>query len=173
MSSASPVPGDTHSPRVDYFYDEAIGNFHYGEGHPMRPHRVRLTHHLVVNYGLYKHMNIFRPRPASRADLTAFHSDDYIRFLSDVTPDSLADLNPGIIERYNMGEDCPVFDGLYEYCCTYTGGSLAGAARLNQGCADIVINWAGGLHHAKKSEVHNAYLPGTHWVPNGYLLGTH
>ena len=81
----SPVPGDTHSPRVDYFYDEAIGNFHYGEGHPMRPHRVRLTHHLVVNYGLYKDMNIFRPRPASRADLAAFHSDDYIRFLSDVT----------------------------------------------------------------------------------------
>jgi histone deacetylase 1/2 len=137
---------------VDYFYDEAIGNFHYGEGHPMRPHRVRLTHHLVVNYGLYKHLNVFRPRPASRADLTAFHSDDYIRFLSDVTPDSMQDLNPGIIERYNMGEDCPVFDGLYEYCQTYTGGSIAGAARINQGCSDIVINWAGGLHHAKKGE---------------------
>ena len=72
-------------PRVDYFYDEAVGNFHYGEGHPMRPHRVRLTHHLVVNYGLYKHLNVFRPKPASRADFTAFHSDDYIRFLSDVT----------------------------------------------------------------------------------------
>ena len=51
-----------------------------------------------------------------------------------------------------MGEDCPVFDGLYEYCQTYTGGSLAGAARINQGCTDIVINWAGGLHHAKKGE---------------------
>ena len=34
--------------RIDYFYDAQIGNFHYGEGHPMRPHRVRLTHHLVV-----------------------------------------------------------------------------------------------------------------------------
>ena len=27
-----------------------------------------------------------------------------------------------------------------------------GAVRLNEGLADIVINWAGGLHHAKKSE---------------------
>ena len=27
-----------------------------------------------------------------------------------------------------------------------------GAARLNQNQSDIVINWAGGLHHAKKSE---------------------
>ena len=52
--------------------------------------------------GLYKHMNIFRPRPASRADLTAFHSDDYIRFLSDVTPDSLADLNPGGSSRRGL-----------------------------------------------------------------------
>lgn len=29
---------------------------------------------------------------------------------------------------------------------------LGGAVRLNEGKADIVINWAGGLHHAKKSE---------------------
>jgi histone deacetylase 1/2 len=27
-----------------------------------------------------------------------------------------------------------------------------GAARLNRGLCDIAINWAGGLHHAKKSE---------------------
>ena len=29
---------------------------------------------------------------------------------------------------------------------------LGGAVRLNEGGSDIVINWAGGLHHAKKSE---------------------
>ncbi len=29
---------------------------------------------------------------------------------------------------------------------------IGGAVRLNQGASDIVINWAGGLHHAKKSE---------------------
>ena len=34
--------------RVDYFYDAEISNFNYGEGHPMRPHRVRLTHQLIV-----------------------------------------------------------------------------------------------------------------------------
>lgn len=28
--------------------------------------------------------------------------------------------------RFNVGEDCPVFDGLYEYCKIYTGGSLDG-----------------------------------------------
>ena len=29
---------------------------------------------------------------------------------------------------------------------------IAGAVKLNKGETDIAINWAGGLHHAKKSE---------------------
>ena len=53
----------------------------------------------------------------------------------------------------NVGEDCPVFDGLYEFCQLSTGGSVAGAVKLNQQAAEIAVNWAGGLHHAKKSEV--------------------
>ena len=30
--------------------------------------------------------------------------------------------------------------------------ALGAAERLNSGAADIAINWAGGLHHAKKTE---------------------
>jgi histone deacetylase 1/2 len=56
------------------------------------------------------------------------------------------------LQRFNVGEDCPVFDGIYEFCQLYTSGSIGGAARLNQNKSDVVINWAGGLHHAKKSE---------------------
>ena len=33
-----------------------------------------------------------------------------------------------------------------------TARSIGGACRLNEGLSDIVINWSGGLHHAKKSE---------------------
>ena len=46
-----------------------------------------------------------------------------------------------------------MFDGLYEFCQLSTGGSVAGAVKLNQQAAEIAVNWAGGLHHAKKSEV--------------------
>lgn len=28
------------------------------------------------------------------------------------------------LQRFNVGEDCPVFDGLYEYCQLYTSGSI-------------------------------------------------
>jgi histone deacetylase 1/2 len=58
------------------------------------------------------------------------------------------------MQKFNVGEytDCPVFDGLYEFCQLYTGCSLDGAVKLNQGLTDIAINWSGGLHHAKKIE---------------------
>ncbi|KAK7840777.1 histone deacetylase 6 [Quercus suber] len=32
------------------------------------------------------------------------------------------------------------------------GGSISAAVKLNRGDADIALNWAGGLHHVKKSE---------------------
>jgi histone deacetylase 1/2 len=53
---------------------------------------------------------------------------------------------------FNVGEDCPVFDGLYEFCKISSGGSLAAASKLNLKEAEIAINWMGGLHHAKKCE---------------------
>ncbi|KAM1158985.1 hypothetical protein ACFX19_032776 [Malus domestica] len=56
------------------------------------------------------------------------------------------------LKRFNVDEDCPIFDGLYWFCQTYAGGSVGGAVKLNHGICDISINWAGGLHHAEKCE---------------------
>ncbi|XP_022887810.1 histone deacetylase 9 isoform X5 [Olea europaea var. sylvestris] len=53
---------------------------------------------------------------------------------------------------YNLGEDCPVFENLFEFCQIYAGGTIDAARRLNNRLCDIAINWAGGLHHAKKCE---------------------
>jgi histone deacetylase 1/2 len=137
--------------RVSYFYDSEIGNFHYGEGHPMKPHRVRMAHHLIVTYGLYEHMEAFRPQLIKQAEITKFHSDDYVNFLRMVTPDNM---NQYVrqLQRFNVGEDCPVFDDLFSYVQIYSSGSVGGAKKLNNKSSDIVINWSGGLHHAKKSE---------------------
>lgn len=55
--------------------------------------------------------------------------------------------------KFNLGEDCPVFPHLFEFCRITAGGSVDAAVKLNDGLADVAINWAGGLHHAKKSEV--------------------
>ena len=75
--------------KVVYFYDHDVGNFHYGPGHPMKPHRLAVTHSLVLNYGLHKKMKVFRPYIASSHDMTRFHSEEYIEFLQRVTPQNI------------------------------------------------------------------------------------
>ncbi|KAK5069170.1 histone deacetylase [Lithohypha guttulata] len=156
MGSTAFAPIDEARPesqkkRVAYFYDSDVGNYAYVSGHPMKPHRIRLAHSLVMNYGLYKKMEIYRAKPASKYEMTQFHTDEYIEFLAKVTPDNMESFQKEQ-QKYNVGDDCPVFDGLFEFCGISAGGSMEGAARLNRQKADIAINWAGGLHHAKKSE---------------------
>ncbi|KAI1068058.1 hypothetical protein LB507_004473 [Fusarium sp. FIESC RH6] len=137
--------------KVAYFYDSDIGNYAYVTGHPMKPHRIRLAHSLIMQYNLYQKMEIYRAKPATRGEMTQFHTDDYIDFLQKVTPDNM-DSFMREQGKYNVGDDCPVFDGLFEFCGISAGGSMEGAARLNRQKCDIAINWAGGLHHAKKCE---------------------
>ncbi|KAF1816507.1 hypothetical protein P152DRAFT_126556 [Eremomyces bilateralis CBS 781.70] len=142
---------ETKPKKVAYFYDSDVGNYAYVAGHPMKPHRIRVAHSLVMNYGLYKKMEIYRAKPATKYEMTQFHADEYINFLSTVTPDNMDNYSKEQ-SKYNVGDDCPVFDGLFEFCGISAGGSMEGAARLNRQKCDIAINWAGGLHHAKKCE---------------------
>jgi histone deacetylase 1/2 len=136
---------------VCYFYDSDIGNYYYGQGHPMKPHRIRMAHNLLLNYGLYKKMEIYRPAPASFEEMAKFHSEEYLAFLRAINPDNVSEYTKQMT-RFNVGEDCPVFDGMYAFCQASSGGSIGGAVKLNRGHSDVSINWAGGLHHAKKCE---------------------
>uniref|UniRef100_A0A0N5BY35 Histone deacetylase n=1 Tax=Strongyloides papillosus TaxID=174720 RepID=A0A0N5BY35_STREA len=137
--------------RVAYYYDSDVGNFYYGQGHPMKPQRVRMTHNLCLNYGLYRKMEIYRPIVATFEEMAKFHSDDYLTFLNTIRPDNMSNFEKQM-SLFNVGEDCPVFDGLYEFCTISCGGSIAAAKKLTEKQCDIAINWMGGLHHAKKSE---------------------
>lgn len=29
------------------------------QGHPMKPHRIRMAHNLILNYGLYRKMEVY------------------------------------------------------------------------------------------------------------------
>ena len=137
--------------RVAYFYDDEIGNFLYAKHHPMKPHRVRMTHELILTYGLYQQMHAVIPTRATATDFTRFHTDDYVNFLQMATPENTAEM-AGLMDKFDVGIDSPVFEGLFEFCQISAGGSMSGARYLNDGKVDIAINWAGGLHHAKKAE---------------------
>jgi histone deacetylase 1/2 len=93
---------------------------------------------------------IQRAKPATKREMTQFHSDEYVDFLSRVTP---TNMNSYIKEQHkckstllylsfltdnihcyvsafafdytdNVGDDCPVFDGLFDYCAISAGGSM-------------------------------------------------
>ena len=36
-----------------------VGSVYYGPKHPMKPHRICMTHHLVLGYDLHNKMQIY------------------------------------------------------------------------------------------------------------------
>jgi len=139
------------SKRICYYYDDDYNKVYYGPNHPMKPHRMCMTHHLVLGYGLHDKLDVFRPRAAYPVEIAQFHAEDYVDFLSKVTPDNVND-NLHLLQRFNLQEDCPIFEGVFNFCRKYTGASIDGSVKLNHGLVDTAINWAGGLHHAKRAE---------------------
>ncbi|WIA37846.1 hypothetical protein OEZ86_014700 [Tetradesmus obliquus] len=143
--------------KVSYFYDAELGDFYYGPTHPMKPHRVRMAHDLIVRYDLYKHLQVYTPVPCPFDDMCSFHSREYLEGLKSVDAPKSGDKRTDKAQQerlrndFNLGvADCPVFANIFKYCQAYTGASIGAAVQLNYGQADICINWAGGLHHARK-----------------------
>ena len=75
----------------------------------------------------------------------------YLTGLCRVTPDNVRNFT-SVLSRFNVGDDCPIFSDMFDYCKQYAGASLMAARKLVQNETDIAINWSGGLHHAKKME---------------------
>jgi len=120
----------------------------------LSPHTSTAKKHDTPNANAHTRTQVHRPTPRTETELEEFHADDYVSFLQRVTPDC-QDEFLAQMRRFNLGPvgeaDCPVFDGMFEYCALYSGGSVGGAALLNKGGADVCLNWAGGMHHAKKA----------------------
>ncbi|CAO4364260.1 unnamed protein product [Caenorhabditis nigoni] len=143
---------DVRKRNVAYYYHPDVGHFHYGQLHPMKPQRLVVCNDLVASYEMPRYMTVVQSPKLEASDIAAFHSQDYVNFLQTVTPKLATTMQDDVLRKFNIGEDCPLFAGLWDYCTLYSGGSVEGARRLNHKMNDIVINWPGGLHHAKKSE---------------------
>ena len=71
-------------------------------GHPMKPHRLRMTHQLILSYGLYRKMEVYRPKISTSQQLQQFHSEDYIEFLKKISPDNTKLYIPQM-QKFNLG----------------------------------------------------------------------
>ena len=139
--------------RVVYVYDEEAGGFVYERNHPMKPYRIKMTHSLINAYQLLPKLTVLSPRRATVEDMIQYHDEGYINFIKNANDKNILK-NKAAAEHYNIKEDSdsPFFPGLFEFCQISAGCSITAADLLNQGRADFTINWAGGLHHAKKEE---------------------
>ncbi|KAI9759889.1 MAG: histone deacetylase [Chaenotheca gracillima] len=136
---------------VSWHNNAEVENHHFGKTHPMKPWRLTLTKHLVMAYGMHTAMDCYLSRSATKEELAEFHQDDYLDFLQRINPNNMLQFTE-VLKTFNIGEDCPIFDGLYPYCALYSGASMDAARKLLNNQSQIAINWSGGLHHAKKSE---------------------
>ncbi|MCQ2818093.1 MAG: histone deacetylase [archaeon] len=117
----------------------------------MKPIRIKMAHQLIVNYGLYRKMEVYEPHFANFNELTNFHSPPYINYLEQISANP--EKKEPNSQQFSVGEtDCPAFSGVLAFSQISAGGSIDGARLLTNDVCDIAINWGGGLHHAKKVE---------------------
>ena len=140
---------------VSFHCNPEMEKHHFGQTHPMKPWRLTLSKSLIYSYGMSFAMDNYVSRAATYEELASFHSNDYLDFLGTVLPEPVPrdvdNANPDL--KFNLGgSDCPLFEGLYDYCSMSAGGALDAARKLCSGQSDIAIAWGGGLHHAKKAE---------------------
>ncbi|RDW67780.1 histone deacetylase [Coleophoma cylindrospora] len=135
---------------VSWHVNPELEKHHFGHSHPMKPWRLTLAKSLIMSYGMHAAMDTYFSRRATNEEMRDFHTEDYLDYLRTAIPAPPDDEVPG---RFNLGgSDCPIFEGLFDYCSMYSGASLDAARKLCNHESDIAVNWSGGLHHAKKSE---------------------
>lgn len=146
-------------PKVMYFADDDVTAMDFDAGHIMRPVRVRMAHALVRSLGLHRGLQLMAAPPATPQELRAVHPAEFVAFLQasgavhnlDDPCHAVQDQQYGTNDKDG---DCPLFPALWPYVSSYCGASLAAARAVASGAARIAINWAGGMHHAKRARVH-------------------
>lgn len=137
----------------------------------MKTKRAKMVHSLISNYNLSPQLKIFHAKSATSQELEHFHHPLYIKYLETwVSPKPYSileqyttqdqqerikvrqDVKLGSIFKVNQTFDCPGFSGLFDFCKLAAGGSIDAADLIIAGEGDVVINWSGGFHHAKKTE---------------------
>uniref|UniRef100_A0A2C9JYC4 Histone deacetylase n=1 Tax=Biomphalaria glabrata TaxID=6526 RepID=A0A2C9JYC4_BIOGL len=116
--------------------------------------RAELVHSLIRTYGLLQYLQVVTPRPATQSEILAFHSSDYIQCLQDISAvsdsEDIEEQHKHEVESYGLSYDCPLQKDLLETASLISGASQAASQHIINGLADIVINWYGGWHHAKR-----------------------
>merc|ERR550519_1069863 len=85
-------------------------------------------------------MKVYRAKKATSRDMAQYHCEDYVNFLEAVTPFNMPTFTKER-EHYGVGADCPVFDGLFDFCarCFSAGGEPSCHPVLRDRCQ--LVGW--------------------------------
>ncbi|KAL6056614.1 Histone deacetylase 8 [Balamuthia mandrillaris] len=176
VSSSSSSSSSEPKKECCYMYSEAY--LRASNALPIHKGKDKRVHALIEAYGLLKEMRVVEPTPATMEELMEFHSRSFLQRLSQhrgrikegpkdteqedkEQREKEEDEEEGENDREEVGvdeesfglvDDCPLFDGVYDYVRMVAGASLTAAKELIANRATIAINWMGGRHHAKVDE---------------------
>lgn len=118
----------------------------HASGHPLAIPRVSLTIDLCQALGWIEAERYVEARPATTAELTRFHSADYVAAVRRAEARQSAPEDDRV--RFNLGVNGnPIYGEVFRRPATACGASLEAVRRLATG--GIVYNPAGGTHHGQ------------------------
>jgi len=135
------------SGRPRLYFADALLEYDFGRGHPMAPHRVRLTLDLAAELGVLDQLDVVDPSVPEGELLLGVHTPPYIAAVraAGADPDA-AD------ERFGLGgSDNWAFRGMHESSLAIASASVDGALAIQRGETLHALNLMGGLHHAMPS----------------------
>ena len=139
--------GEMKRTRAVFIHSAELEKYSYPPDCPFDTTRAGKARRILLSMGLLGGPEQLEvpPRPASREEMEAFHTPEYLDALDDACHGHMD------VEGLWMGlgmPDCPVFRDLWRYASLAAGASLVAAKMLLAGRVDVAFNPSGGYHHA-------------------------
>ncbi|MCD6526799.1 MAG: acetoin utilization protein AcuC [Desulfuromonas sp.] len=133
--------------RFALIYSSRFSNYSYGEFHPFKVDRYRLTYELMGHCGLLTKPQMIEVEcPLVEEELLLnFHRPDYLKTLREFSADDEVHAN----FFYGLGDvENPVFKGLYDWARLMCGGTVEAVRQVVDEGRRAAFSMAGGWHHA-------------------------
>lgn len=118
---------------------ENIAAYGFGRDHPFGPDRHDAFHHELASKGIAAAVELRAAGSATREELLAFHSAEYVDRVA-----SRCRAGDGFLD----GGDTPAQKGLDEAACAVVGASVDAMERIMAGLVQRAFVPIAGLHHA-------------------------
>ncbi len=133
--------GESQRSSVLLVSGDEIARYGFGDGHPFGPDRHEAFMRELHRSGLDGRVQRASPREATREELEAFHTAEYVEFVRERSAAG---------QGYLDGGDTPAKRGIFEAALSVVGATLVGVDALMSNRAKRAFIPIAGLHHAAR-----------------------